>query len=206
MENEIQVTVYIDWDALGTADAHVNTLYVNYTTDYRMINLPNPPQEGQLRVFADVDSETIRIMKSDGSLVDLGAVPHRLLDGGQHTDTANVTVTRGMLVAGRDVGGVVKWGGVPLGDAGKVLKSTGVDVSWGSINWEEIGNRPNEFPPSEHTHPLSDLEQSGAQTTQVPKWNGSQWVASNVDWEEVTNKPSTFPPSPHTVAIAPQWD
>jgi hypothetical protein len=30
--------------------------------------------------------------------------------------------------------------------------------------------------PTSHTHPLSELTQSGASTGQVPKWNGSAWV------------------------------
>jgi len=31
-----------------------------------------------------------------------------------------------------------------------------------------------------HTHPLSDLQQSGASTNQVPQWNGSAWVPANM--------------------------
>jgi hypothetical protein len=34
--------------------------------------------------------------------------------------------------------------------------------------------------PTAHTHPLSDLSQSGATTDQVPKWNGSAWVPATV--------------------------
>jgi hypothetical protein len=34
--------------------------------------------------------------------------------------------------------------------------------------------------PTSHTHPLSDLSQSGATTDQVPKWNGSAWVPATV--------------------------
>lgn len=30
-----------------------------------------------------------------------------------------------------------------------------------------------------HTHPLSELEQSGATTGQVPKWNGSEWAPAD---------------------------
>jgi hypothetical protein len=34
--------------------------------------------------------------------------------------------------------------------------------------------------PSAHTHPLSDLSQSGATTNQVPQWNGTAWVPATV--------------------------
>lgn len=41
--------------------------------------------------------------------------------------------------------------------------------------WSNIGSKPPSFPPSAHTHLLSDLQQSGATTGQVPRWNGSAW-------------------------------
>lgn len=34
--------------------------------------------------------------------------------------------------------------------------------------------------PTAHTHPLSDLTQSGATTNQVPQWDGSAWVPATV--------------------------
>jgi len=34
--------------------------------------------------------------------------------------------------------------------------------------------------PTAHTHPLSDLTQSGATTNQVPQWNGTAWVPATV--------------------------
>jgi hypothetical protein len=34
--------------------------------------------------------------------------------------------------------------------------------------------------PTAHTHPLSDLSQSGATTNQVPQWSGSAWVPATV--------------------------
>jgi len=135
--------------------------------------------------------------------------PHNLLDGSVHPDTQATTVQRGMLIVGRVIAGIVKWAGLALGLAGKFLKSDGTDVVWGDVNWDEVQNKPSTFPPSPHTHvkaditdfahthPLSELQQSGATTGQVPKWSGTQWQAGNVDWNEVTNKPSTFPPAPH---------
>jgi hypothetical protein len=69
-------------------------------------------------------------------------------------------------------------------------------------DWNQISNKPTTFPPSAHTHPLSDLQQSGALTNQVPKWTGTAWQAGNVDWTEVINKPETFPPSAHAASHA----
>ncbi len=63
--------------------------------------------------------------------------------------------------------------------------------------WNNIPDKPPDFPPSPHTHSLSDILQSGASTNQVPKWSGTQWIPGNVDWNEVTNKPTQFPPSAH---------
>jgi hypothetical protein len=133
-----------------------------------------------------------------------------LLDEQTHTDTATTVVQRGMLIVGRLIGTVIKWAGLALGAAGKFLKSTGTDVVWDDVDWTEVQNKPSTFPPSPHTHvkaditdfahthPLSDLQQSGALTNQVPKWSGTAWQAGYVDWTEVINKPTTFPPSAHT--------
>jgi hypothetical protein len=136
-------------------------------------------------------------------------LPHNLLSDA-HPDTQPTLVQRGMLIVGQLIGTIVKWAGLALGAAGKFLKSTGTDVVWGDVDWTEVQNKPATFPPSPHTHvkaditdfahthPLRDLQQSGASTGQVPKWTGTAWQAGDVDWTEVQNKPSTFPPSPHT--------
>lgn len=66
------------------------------------------------------------------------------------------------------------------------------------VDWTNVLNKPSTFPPSTHTHPLSDLTQSGASTNQVPKWSGSAWQPGNIAWSELTGVPSSFPPSSHT--------
>ncbi len=70
----------------------------------------------------------------------------------------------------------------------------------GTVNIQVVAGSPDEvrFTVGSHTHPLSQIQQSGAQTGQRPQWNGSQWVPSDMDWAEIVNKPSTFPPSAHT--------
>lgn len=47
-------------------------------------------------------------------------------------------------------------------------------------DWSEIENKPTAFPPEPHTHPLSDIQQSGATTGQVPQWDGTAWVPATV--------------------------
>jgi len=154
----------------------------------------------------DNNAKTITIVNTGGG--GGGGGSHNLLSD-THTDTEPTTVQRGMLIVGRLIAGIVKWAGLALGVAGKFLKSDGTDVVWDDVNWDEVQNKPSTFPPEPHqhvksditdfahTHPLSELQQSGATTGQVPKWSGTQWQAGNVDWNEVTNKPSTFPPEPH---------
>lgn len=46
-------------------------------------------------------------------------------------------------------------------------------------NWGNIPDKPSTFPPSAHTHPLGDLEQSGASVGQVATWSGSAWLPSD---------------------------
>lgn len=42
------------------------------------------------------------------------------------------------------------------------------------------GNTGSGYTPAPHTHPLSELEQSGANDGQVPVWSGSSWVPGSV--------------------------
>src|SRR5690606_32234034 len=42
--------------------------------------------------------------------------------------------------------------------------------------WSNIQSKPSSFAPSAHTHPPSELSQSGATNGQVIKWNGSEWA------------------------------
>jgi hypothetical protein len=49
-----------------------------------------------------------------------------------------------------------------------------------TIAYSSLSGVPSTFAPSSHTHPLSELSQSGATTNQVPQWNGSAWVPATV--------------------------
>jgi hypothetical protein len=45
-----------------------------------------------------------------------------------------------------------------------------------AVEWDGVLNKPSTFTPASHTHPLSELTQSGATTGQIAKWNGSAWA------------------------------
>jgi len=87
----------------------------------------------------------------------------------------------------------------PGGNAGQVLAKIDADdynTEWvdqsgggGSVAWGEITGTLSDQPDLQtaldgksdtgHTHPLSDLEQSGAAVGQVPKWDGSKWAPAD---------------------------
>jgi hypothetical protein len=45
-----------------------------------------------------------------------------------------------------------------------------------AVTWNTLTGKPSTFPPSSHTHPTSDLTQSGAATGDVLQWSGTAWV------------------------------
>lgn len=51
-------------------------------------------------------------------------------------------------------------------------------LPFGPNAWDQIADKPSEFTPSAHTHPLSEISQSSATSGQVPAWNGSAWAAT----------------------------
>jgi hypothetical protein len=62
---------------------------------------------------------------------------------------------------------------------GSQLASTISDFATAALNavtWNTLTGKPSTFPPSSHTHPASDLTQSGAATGDVLQWNGTAWV------------------------------
>jgi hypothetical protein len=73
--------------------------------------------------------------------------------------------------------------GVSAGTYTSVTVDTYGRVTAGSspaVAYSSLSGVPSTFAPSAHTHPLSDLSQSGATTNQVPQWNGTSWVPANV--------------------------
>ena len=61
------------------------------------------------------------------------------------------------------------------------------------VDWNDIENKPSTFPPSPHTHPLSEVPSSLTGT--YWRLNDTWTVAS---FSGLPGKPDTYPPSPHT--------
>jgi hypothetical protein len=95
-----------------------------------------------------------------------------------------------------EVGKVHAIGGEP---EAKFLKQIAQGATeWAYVRWNDIAEKPLQFPPEPHKHGLEDLLQSGAISGQVIKFNGANWTPSWVNWTEISNRPSQFPPTPHT--------
>lgn len=80
--------------------------------------------------------------------------------------------------------------------------------------WEDIENKPEKFPPEDHTHPIPEVEgleealdgkSDKGHHHPIPEVDGLQDaldgksdVGHTHDWDEVTDKPTEFPPEHHT--------
>lgn len=87
------------------------------------------------------------------------------------------------LSAGTLSASLLPTSGVSAGTYTSVTVDTYGRVTAGSspaVAYSSLSGVPSTFAPSAHTHPLSDLSQSGATTNQVPQWNGSAWVPATV--------------------------
>lgn len=88
------------------------------------------------------------------------------------------------------------------------------------VDWNDIQNKPSTFPPSAHTHIISDvtglsdvavkahthenkttLDKFG-EVDNKPTFNGEEIGSGVSSWNDLEDKPTTFPPSEHTHQIA----
>lgn len=83
------------------------------------------------------------------------------------------------------------------------------DQTWARVSWADVTEKPNDFPPSPHSHSGSDITSgtvpaarlgSGTPTASTFLRGDQQW--DTVKWADVSNKPSEFPPSPHSHSAA----
>ncbi len=77
--------------------------------------------------------------------------------------------------------GIVIQGGVIRVDTS--FAATRYWVNYGYIPtplWSNVSGKPSSFPPSAHTHAVSELSQSGATNGQVLVWNGTGWVPQTI--------------------------
>lgn len=80
-----------------------------------------------------------------------------------------------------------------LGISGRIvsLSNGGGSVNIPFTDWEDIPNRPSTFPPSAHTHTISQI--TGLQAALDSKSD----VGHTHSWGQITDKPTTFAPSAH---------
>jgi hypothetical protein len=102
------------------------------------------------------------------------------------TNTGDQTITLTGDVTGSGTGSfaaTLSSTGVSAGTYTSVTVDAKGRVTSGSspaVAYSSLSGVPSTFAPSSHTHPLSELSQSGATTNQVPQWNGSAWVPATV--------------------------
>lgn len=154
------------WDALTPITANTFLKYDGTNTVWASVSwgdISGKPTEFPVSIYKNaglvgtrprinfIDGSGISISASDDSLnnqvnLTFSASGHTLL-GSTHSDTNPTTVTRGMIITAKDIGGgVIKWSGLSLGAASSVLKSDGFDAVWSGIDWSEITGKPSSFP------------------------------------------------------------
>ena len=65
-----------------------------------------------------------------------------------------------------------------------------------SVTWSDVTGKPSTFPPSSHTHSISDV--TGLQTA----LDGKSSISHTHAWGDITGKPATFTPTAHSHVIA----
>ena len=65
-----------------------------------------------------------------------------------------------------------------------------------SVTWSDVTGKPSTFPPSTHSHAISDV--TGLQTA----LDGKSSISHTHAWGDITGKPTTFTPTAHSHAIA----
>ena len=63
----------------------------------------------------------------------------------------------------------------------------------GASSWDDLTDKPTEFPPESHTHEIADVNGLVDAITEAGKAPA---------WSEVTDKPDSFPPESHTHLVA----
>lgn len=79
----------------------------------------------------------------------------------------------------------------------------------GTVSWGDVQGKPEEFPPSDHSHAYGEITEKPS--TFPPSVHSHDYAAPDhahpaASWSSVTGKPSTFPPDAHGHAIAEVTD
>ena len=98
--------------------------------------------------------------------------------GSPVTSTGTLAVTLATQAAN------LVWAGPTTGAAAtptfRALVAADIPAASLSIAWSQLTSVPSTFTPSSHTHPASQITQSGATTNQVLAWNGSAWAPASI--------------------------
>lgn len=65
-----------------------------------------------------------------------------------------------------------------------------------SVTWSDVTGKPSTFPPSSHTHSISDV------TSLQTALDGKSSISHTHAWGDITGKPATFTPTAHSHVIA----
>ena len=93
-------------------------------------------------------------------------------------DAQEVGIDGGLEFYGANIRRAALTGDVTASAGSNTLTITPVsNPSWVTdLPWTKLTGVPSTFTPSAHTHPPSDITQSGATTGQVLQWDGTAWV------------------------------
>ena len=93
-------------------------------------------------------------------------------------DAQEVGIDGGLEFYGANIRRAALTGDVTASAGSNTLTITPVsNPSWVTdLPWTKLTGVPSTFAPSAHTHPPSDITQSGATTGQVLQWDGTAWV------------------------------
>lgn len=113
-------------------------------------------------------------------------------------DAQEIGIDGGLELQGGNIRRAALTGDVTASAGSNALTITPAsNPSWVTdLSWAKLTGVPSTFTPSAHTHPLSELTQSGATTGQVAQWNGTAWVPATASGGAVLKVSSTSSSTP----------
>lgn len=161
-------------NGLVTAGADATTADISDSTDKRYVT------DAQLVVIGNTSGtntgDQTSVTGNAGTATALQTA--RTIDGQAFDGSTNITVVAPGTHAATGKATPVDADELPLVDsaASNVLKK----LTWANLKATVKTYFDTLYAAISHTHPLSDLTQSGATTNQVPQWDGSAWVPTTV--------------------------
>lgn len=153
--------------------------------------------------IADANVTTEKLADRSVTVAKLFQVGHEKIIGRHGAgagDAQEIGIDGGLEFHGANIRRAALTGDVTASAGSNVLTITPTaNPAWvTSLAWTKLTDVPSTFTPSSHTHPLSELTQSGATTGQVAQWNGTAWVPTTAGssvmkprWNSSTSSGST---------------